>query len=345
MVGVVASVVIAVGIAAIAFAVWQGRRARKARRSEGPPALVRTDPRLIVCREVGRVFPTGFDKSRCIAVGPNDVLYISGDSAVRRFGPDGRKIGEFSVPEPPGPLAVDANGTVFAGTGGKIMVFAPDGQQKAIWPGAEGSALLTSIAVAGEDVFAADAAARVVRRYDKAGKLLKTIGRKDPKRNIRGFVLPSPYFDLAAAPDGLLRVVNPGRHHIEAYTVDGDREGAWGQYGTDPNGFSGCCNPANFALVPGSRPGRLGGFVTAEKGPTRLKIHGPGGRLVGLVAALESFQKHDRQLSAMPPGQPFQALDVAVGRSGRIFVLDPVCNEVRTFERTAAAGAAQGGKP
>ena len=55
------------------------------------------------------------------------------------------------------------------------------------------------------------------------------IGARDPDRNIRGFVVPSPYFCVRMAPDGLLRVTNPGEHQIEAYTLDGDLETGVGQ--------------------------------------------------------------------------------------------------------------------
>ena len=73
------------------------------------------------------------------------------------------------------------------------------------------------------------------------------------------------------APDGLLRVVNPGMHRIEAYTPDGDLESFWGRRVDGIEGFCGCCNPANIAILPDGR------IVTAEKGIPRVKVyHGRG---------------------------------------------------------------------
>ena len=66
------------------------------------------------------------------------------------------------------------------------------------------------------------------------------------------------------ASDGLLRVVNPGRHRIEAYTFDGDLEFSWGKVSVGIEGFCGCCNPVNFAILSD------GSFITCEKGLTRV---------------------------------------------------------------------------
>ncbi|MHC4639708.1 MAG: NHL repeat-containing protein, partial [Planctomycetota bacterium] len=126
---------------------------------------------------------------------------------------------------------------------------------------------MTSIAVYENNVFAADAGNRIVMRYDTQGKLINTIGQKNTERNIPGFLIPSPYFDLAVGKDGLLRVVNPGLHRIEAYTFDGDLEFWWGRTSTLVEGFCGCCNPVNFAILDDRS------FVTCEKGLVRVKIY------------------------------------------------------------------------
>ena len=71
---------------------------------------------------------------------------------------------------------------------------------------------------------------RIILRYNKEGKLLGRMGKKDKQKNISGLIVPSPYMDVAIAPDGLLRVANTGRHRIEAYTFAGDLELWWGKY-------------------------------------------------------------------------------------------------------------------
>jgi hypothetical protein len=192
-------------------------------------------------------------------------------------------------------------------------------------------------------------------RYNRSGKFIRRIGKKDKARNIPGFVVPSPYFDLAIAPDGLLRVVNPGRHRVEAYTYDGDFELAWGETSMRIEGFCGCCNPVNFALLPDGK------FVTSEKGLPRIKIYDVDGTFMEVVAGPEHFDKNqkascpaDRVTPASndvnPPLDPrglkkgglssiddvsncqTGGLDVAVDSQGRVLALDPVERVVRIFK-------------
>ena len=129
--------------------------------------------------------------------------------------------------------------------------------------------------------------------------------------------MPSPYFDLAMAPDGLLRVADTGRRKIEAYPPDGDLELSWGESSAGIEGFAGCCNPVNFAIRP------AGGFVTAEKGITRVKVYDEAGAFEGVVAAPDRFTG----------ASDAAALDVAVDSRGRVLVLDPDRGTVRVFLR------------
>jgi len=95
----------------------------------------------------------------------------------------------------------------------------------------------------------------------------------------------------------------------------------------------------NFAILPD------GEVVTCEKGLTRVKIHDAEGNFLGVVAGPESFKKHD-ELVNNSPYRTFGALDVAAGADGRILILDPQTNEVRTFRRTREKSAALSrGKP
>lgn len=205
------------------------------------------------------------------------------------------------------------------------------GKQLAGWESFGDGAVLTSIAVSDSDVFVADAGSCIVLRYDVTGKPVKRIGQKDKDRGIPGFVIPSPYFDLAIGRDGLLRVANPGRHCIEAYTFDGDLEFWWGGFSSDVRGFIGCCNPVNFAILGD------GSFVTCEKGLTRVKVYDAEGNFVGVVAGPEQLVKegvsHICETSAECRVGGF---DVAVGPDGQVYVLDTIENVVRTFTRKKA---------
>ena len=146
-------------------------------------------------------------------------------------------------------------------------------------------------------------------------------------------MVPSPYLDIAIAPDGLLRVVNPGRHHIEAYTFDGDLEFWWGEFSTGVEGFCGCCNPVNFDILEDES------FVTCEKGLIRVKIYDVDGGFVGVVAGPEQLIPGGAsRVSEYGPGSQI-AFDVAAGSKGRILVLDTIKNIVRTFTKIKPGGS------
>ncbi len=287
--------------------------------------LRRTDPELVRYEEVGGV------RLPCrhafgIAVGPADRLYVAGDESVHIFSQDGNHRAEIGVGPTPRCLAVAPDGALYVGVRDHIEVYEESGVRRATWDSPGVAAVITSVAVSGVDVFVADAGNRVVWRYRESGELLHSIGEKDDERSIPGFIVPSPFFDLAVAPDGLLRVVNPGRHRIEAYTLDGYLELWWGRVSMGIEGFAGCGNPVNFALLPDGR------FATCEKGLPRVKIYAAGGEFQSVVAGPEHFAAYAYDgVSSDRRGE----LDVAVDSRGRILVLDPVARLVRIFAEKA----------
>jgi len=110
------------------------------------------------------------------------------------------------------------------------------------------------------------------------------------------------HFDAAMGPDGLVRIVNPRRLRIEAYTSRGDRELIWGRGGSTIETFYGCCNPAHIDILPDGR------FFTLEKGRPRIKIYSIDGKLQAVVA-----QK--RELGTTP-------VDFAASPDGSVWVLE-----------------------
>jgi hypothetical protein len=230
-------------------------------------------------------------------------------------------------------VAVSTDGKIYVGVGDHLEIFDMAGQRLASWEGLGERAFLTSIAVSKDDIFVADAGNSVVLRYDTAGEVVNRIGEKDPERNVPGFHVPSPYFDLAVASDGLLRVVSPDRLRIEAYTFDGDLEFWWGRNSMRIEGFCGCCNPVNFAMLPD------GGYVTAEKGLIRVKVHEPDGSFKGVVAGPEQLVEGGaaRVFESVDDAQA-SGFDVAVDADGRVHVLDTIENAVRVFAKNGKGG-------
>jgi len=291
--------------------------------------IIKIDPNLIIYAQSSEPIYTGFKVSHGITVDTNGTIYAAGDKAVRLFDSRGNLQGEIQLDSDPRCITVSKDGKIYIGMKNHVQVY--DGNEKhlASWPHLNDDAVLTSIAVLKNDIFIADAGNRIVLRYDTNGKLLKRIGDKNEDRNIPGFVIPSPYFDLAIADDGLLRVVNPGRHRIEAYTFDGDLEFWWGVYSSNIEGFCGCCNPVNFAILED------GSFVTAEKGLVRIKVYDVDGNFTGVVAGPEQLiEPCQAKICQFPSDCQTGGFDLAVDSKQQILILDTIRNVIKTFVKT-----------
>ena len=284
------------------------------------------DPNLFLYAESAEPIKTGFTVSQAIALDSQGYIYIAGDKAVRIFAENGNLLDEIVLSGVPRSLTVADDGKIYIGVIDHIEVYNRHGKQLASWKSLGQKALLTSIAVSDNNVFVADAGNRIVYRYDTNGNLINRIGKKDEERNVPGFLIPSPYFDLVMRRDDLLRVVNPGRHHIEAYTFDGDFEFAWGKASTSIEGFCGCCNPINIAVLKDDS------FVTCEKGLARIKLYGPEGAFKGVVAGPEQFDA-TVHVCTTPEQCQSGGHDVAVDAQDRVFILDMLKNVVKIFSR------------
>ena len=293
--------------------------------------LAAVDPNLILYAESGAPVSTGFRQSRAIASDASGRMYVAGDRAIRVFSAAGNPERTIDLSGEPRCLTGAEDGTIYVGIGDHVEVLGTEGQRLASWDPLGDEAILTSIARHKDDVFVADAGHRIVLHYDTAGVLVGHIGEKDPNKNIPGFVIPSPHFDLAVSQDGLVRVVDPGRNRIETYTRDGDLEFAWGERSVGIKGFCGCCNPVSLAILPD------GSFVTAEKGLDRVKIYSSDGGFVGVVAGPAQLGK-EGQLKVCNTPEECQGggLDVAVGADGRVYVLDVTGNMIRVFAKKEA---------
>jgi hypothetical protein len=285
--------------------------------------LRHTDPKLIQYVEKSR-FSCPVTPARRIAIRSDDHLFIAAGKHLVELDKDGAGVSDMQLADEARCVAVAAEGTIFVGSRDHLDVYNRAGERRATWETPSKQSYLTAIAVGEDDVFVADAGARVVLRYDKSGKLLGRIGEKNRERNIPGFIVPSPFFDVELARDGLLRVTNPGRHRVEAYTREGDLEFFWGQPSMGIAGFCGCCNPVNLALL---RDGRC---VTFEKGLPRVKIYSVEGKFESVVTGAESFAENAKVCE--PNNCSMGGLDGVVDSQDRIYVLDLVENNIRVME-------------
>ncbi len=285
----------------------------------------KSDPALIRYEEVMR-FPCGLERARNLTAGPDGSIWVAGTGGIRRFSNMGAPLLTIEMDQPVHSIALGKTGEILAGMAGKISVLDDSGTETAIWSDYPENFLPTSIALVGDRIFVADAGNRVVLKLDSAGNKTGVIGEKDPARNIAGFRVPSPYFCVRMAPDGLLRVTNPGEHRIEAYTFEGDLEGGWGKSSFAVEGFCGCCNPVSFDIFPD------GAFVTCEKGLPRVKLYDPDGNFTGLVAGPEAFPEYLNAANAGTPNSLGSGIYTAIDPQGRVLVLDGVGGTVRIMK-------------
>jgi len=248
-----------------------------------------------------------------IATDLSDRIYIAGEQGVEIYNPAGKREAAFPVQGSARCIQVDRNGLIYLGMEDHLEIFSMQGRQLKRWKNCGIDALITSVAVTPEDVYIADAGNKIVCRYDLDGNFLRRIGEKDPQKNIPGFIIPSPWFDIGMDHEGSLWIVNPGRHRFEKFNRDGELLSSWGKATMAMDGFCGCCNPSHFAFLSD------GSFVTSEKGIERIKIYSPLGDFRCIVATPAAFNEGTK------------GLDLAVDSKDRILVLDPERNQVRIF--------------
>jgi hypothetical protein len=253
-----------------------------------------------------------------IAIDGDDCIYVSGDHSLVKLSPGGIVQSTLSTQGTARCIAVDENDELYLGMDDHVEVYNKKGNRKAHWDSPGEEAIITSIAVSETHVFTADAGNRIVWKFDRSGNRLGRIGDKDESRDIPGFVIPSPYFDVAIDPDGFLWAANTGRHSLENYTDEGNLRSSWGVFSMEIEGFCGCCNPSHFIILED------GSFVTSEKGIPRVKVYNRLGQLSAVIAGPDNFI----------PGTT--GLDLAVDSAGRIYILDPKQKTIRVYTKTAS---------
>jgi sugar lactone lactonase YvrE len=261
--------------------------------------------------------PLSQQKLNGIAIGPEDNIYVSADQSYFVLDLEGNILNTVNCGQAAYCLSVDQNKDVYLGMVDHIQIYDAKAVQKTKWSSQGDKSLFTSIKVTPEFVYVADAGNLIVWQFDKYGEVKRKIGEKNKSKDIPGFIIPSPYFDLSVDPDGFLWVTNPGRQSLENYTADGDMRSSWGKPGMGIEEFCGCCNPSHISILDD------GSFVTSEKGIARVKVSNRIGKLVSVVAGPDQFTEGTVDL------------DLAVDSVNRIYVLDPTRKMVRIFEKKA----------
>lgn len=285
----------------------------------------KTDPKHLLYESAGS-FGTGFDHVNRITTAPGGLVLVAGDRSVKVLNVSGTLQSEIKLERPPHCLHVAGTHELLVGLGNFFEIYDFNGRQKLRSPRLGQETFLTAIGAHDQTVYLADAGNREVLMCDRqTGKITGRFGKKDEPPGNPGFVVPSPYFDLAVGRERL-HVANPGRLRVESYTFDGVFESSWGEPGMAINRFCGCCNPVHFGLLSD------GGFITSEKGLARVNIYSASGAFKGAVAGPDILVD-DKALAkrACADCRLGAGFDVACDESDRVFVLDPYRKTVRMF--------------
>lgn len=253
------------------------------------------------------------ENPKSVAVNKNDDIFILGNNRLICFDKNKIQQCEFEVSEGAHALGVSNDGVIYIGFDRHVEVFNKKGEKIAVWDSLSKPSMISSIAVSLDYVYVSDAGMAVLHKYDKSGKNILTIAQKDPVKEIPGVILPSRYFDVTVS-DNQIYLINSGRHQIENYTEEGDLNSYWGKPAMTAEGFCGCCNPSNIAVLPN------GYFVTSEKGIPRVKIYDNEGNYKCMVAGAEKFS------------DPTLGRDIAVNSQFEVLILDSPHKKLRIFK-------------
>lgn len=190
---------------------------------------------------------------------------------------------ETFLPEIPTAIAVDD--CIWLAFRRFVANYSFDFQEIGRWADYDSRSYITSLALKDEYVYVADAGNRIVYQCNREGQIISRIGEKDEDANFGGFVIPSPYFDIAVSDEGILWASNPGKHGLVSFNGDGSYRSSFSKASIAVDGFCGCCNPSHFALM------NDGSFITGEKTILRVKRYNEHGDYKGVIAAPKDFDK------------------------------------------------------
>jgi hypothetical protein len=268
-----------------------------------------------------KIIETNLKDLSGIAVDENQTIYVCGNRLVAVFDSTGRRTNRFSTDTAANCIALNGN-DLYLGMGPQIAHYKSFGKRISVWKTSNTPGFITSIAINGNHVYAADAISKRILKYTTEGNFVQEIGRKDSLTSSPGFIIPSLYFDIAFGAFNDLWAVNPGKLSVENFTPSGHMQSAWGKVSSANNGFTGCCNPAHMSILPD------GSFVTYEKGIDKIKVFDPTGSFLCLVGGAGSFKGNaDFQL-----GNISLVKDMAAGNDGNIYVLDAF-NRINVFKK------------
>jgi hypothetical protein len=279
-------------------------------KSEGPditPAAVETAIYPDGNWKVSEEFKVKEGSLKAVALSQSGNIYLGGDSFVSCYDKELHQIWNLKAPAPVTSLTCSAD-TVFATTIDMVLIINNKGEIINEWGPFEDNSIITSVSANKSYVAFADAGNKTIFILDKGGEVIKMAGRNDGQ-----FIVPSPYFDVALDSAGFIYVANTGHRRVETRGIDGVTISYFGEPGTAPDAFCGCCNPAHFVKTKS-------GYITAEKGINRIKILGESGEFIEFVSSKNDFA-------------PSVPLDIASFDGNTIYAANPYDSKLYIFKR------------
>jgi len=244
---------------------------------------------------------------KAVTVSASGNIYLGGDSFISCYDKNLKLIWNLKTPSAVTALSFSGD-SVYASTIDIVLVISSKGELVNEWGPFEDNSFITSVAANKNNVAFADAGNRAVFVLDKGGEVKKIIGLNDGQ-----FIIPSPYFDIALDSDGIIYAANTGHRRIEKRGSDGVTLSYFGEPGTAPDAFCGCCNPAHFVKT-------RTGYITAEKGINRIKILGESGEFIEFVSSKNKFT-------------PSVPLDIASVDGNTIYAANAADSKLYVFTR------------
>lgn len=271
------------------------------------------DTALIKYKEIRQIRVDG-DSLRGLAWN-NNKIYIVSDNILRIINENGKKHGELTFSKAPYAISIMSTENIVVAFKSELSIISETGNEISSYNLNLENSWFTSVTCNDKFIFVADAGRRRVLVFDENLKYLREFKGNSGNSDIHGFIVPSANFDLALTPDDELWVANPGIHSMQLYTYVGEMKRFWEKPGNTVEGFCGCCNPANFCILPN------GNFITSEKKIVRIKEYSPSGELIGIVASPNDFIDEGT------------APDVVCDLSGRVFALDKDKKLIRIYTK------------
>lgn len=257
---------------------------------------------------IDTVIVPGKGQLNSVSVSTEGKIIVGGESFVACYNQHYNMLWDYSAGMPVTALTVSGD-RVYAAVQGIIIVLNIKGDKIDEWGPFEDNTMITSLASNDNYLAFADRANKKVYILDRKGEVKSIIVNPDEP-----FDLPGANFPVDLGKDNILYVANTGKRRIERRKFDGTLIDFFGEPGTGPKGFCGCCNPSYFRIIPE-------GFVTSEKGINRIKILDRKGKFVELVSSVNHF------VPALP-------LDIASSDGRTIYGANPADSKLYVFKKT-----------